>query len=100
MSSSYRHLDLESATIEVADSSTHSSPPQAAGHSERISQTSPKGLQLGFGVTCIEKDILLNLVQRWLGLRILPPRRSMPTPWVKKSVALQQGYRHDRLLWF
>lgn len=30
-------------------------------------QATPKGLRHGFGVACIEKQIPLNLVQRWLG---------------------------------
>src|SRR5687767_6806261 len=30
-------------------------------------QASPKGLRHGFGVACIEKQIPLHLVQRWLG---------------------------------
>ena len=30
-----------------------------------------------------------------LATRSLPPRRSMPTPWAKKSAALQQGYGRD-----
>jgi integrase/recombinase XerD len=30
-------------------------------------QASPKGLRHGFGVACVEKQIPLTLVQRWLG---------------------------------
>ena len=30
-------------------------------------QASPKGLRHGFGVACIEKQIPLNMVQKWLG---------------------------------
>jgi integrase/recombinase XerD len=30
-------------------------------------QATPKGLRHGFGVACIEKQIPLHLVQRWLG---------------------------------
>ena len=46
-------------------------------------QASPKGLRHGFGVACIEKVIPLNLVSAGWGMRSLPPRRSMPTPWAR-----------------
>lgn len=30
-------------------------------------QASPKGLRHGFGVACVEKQIPLNMIQKWLG---------------------------------
>ena len=45
----------------------------------------PKGLRHGFGVQAVSQGIALNMVQKWLGTPSSPPRRSMPTPWARRS---------------
>ena len=48
----------------------------------------PKGLRHGFGVQAVSRGIALNMLQKCWGTPSSPPRRSTPTPLVRRSRAL------------